>query len=318
MSNIEAGGVTAKRTKRMLLAAVMAAGIAGAAQARDSVFDGADPSAMVVDDTVYLYPTHDGETLSAWASDDLEHWRREGPLLDIADIDWIDDDGARFHALWAPDMVAANGKYFFYYAVGPQNPTPSRIGVAICDTPTGPCRDSGKPLVGGGDGFEAIDPMVYVDPASGRRLLYAGGSAGSTLRLWELADDMVTVARRVPVNQPPHFTEGAFMHRRDGRYYLSYSHGRYNDASYQVHYATADSPTGPWRYQGVLLKSDDRYKGPGHHAFFKSPIDGRWWIAYHRWEDKDDDGPYRGSRRVVVQPIEYDAAGRITPVDMER
>jgi hypothetical protein len=39
---------------------------------------------------------------------------------------------------------------------------------------------SGKPLVTGGNGFEAIDPMVFVDPKTKTPYLYAGGSAGAT------------------------------------------------------------------------------------------------------------------------------------------
>ena len=181
-------------------------------------------------------------------------------------------------------MVAADGAYWLYYSVGPQNPTPSRIGLARCDTPIGPCVDSDGPILTGGEGFEAIDPMVWIDPGSGRRLFYAGGSAGATLRVYEIGPDMTRLGSRIAVDTPPDFTEGAWMHERDGIYYLSYSHGRYDDASYSVHYVTAPSPTGPWTYRGVILKSDAVHKGPGHHAFFQDPRDGSWWIAYHRWE----------------------------------
>lgn len=112
-------------------------------------------------------------------------------------------------------MVAAKRRYYVYHSVGPQEPRPSRIGVALCDTPAGPCRDSGRPLVSGADSansverpapgcadamvpigsghfhLEAIDPMVFVDPRDGMPYLYAGGSNGSTLRVFRLAPDMV-------------------------------------------------------------------------------------------------------------------------------
>ena len=284
-------------------------------QRRPSVFDGADPSALVQNGKVFLYPTSDGRDLAAWSSEDMQHWMREATLLRIGNISWIDADGAPSHGLWAPHMTAAAGAYWLYFSVGPQNPTPSRIGVARCDTPIGPCVDSGTPLVTGGDGFEAIDPMVWIDPASGRRLLYAGGSAGATLRVYNIGADMVTLGTAIDVATPPFFTEGAWMHERGGTYYLSYSNGRYDDATYSIHYATSPSPTGPWTYRGILLKSDSVYKGPGHHAFFQYPADGSWWIAYHRWE-KPGNGPYRGSRRIVVQPISYDAQGLIEPIEM--
>src|SRR3546814_10799351 len=78
-----------------------------------------------------------------------------------------------------------------------------------------------------------------------------------------LTPDLLTIDHEVKVAQPPHFTEGAFMHERDGIYYLSYSHGRWNDATYSVHYATAPGPTGPWTYRGVILTTDGTYNGPG-------------------------------------------------------
>src|SRR3546814_10253395 len=105
--------------------------------------------------------------------------------------------------------------------------------------------------------------MVFADAKSGKTYIYAGGSAGSTLRVFVLTPDLLTIDHEVMVAQPPHFTEGAFMHERDGIYYLSYSHGRWNDATYSVHYATAPGPTGPWTYRGVILTTDGTYKGPG-------------------------------------------------------
>ncbi|HVI99904.1 MAG TPA: family 43 glycosylhydrolase [Sphingomonas sp.] len=281
----------------------------------ESVFDGGDPFALVDGDTVWIYPTG-GKGLEGWSSTDLVHWQNHGPLLRKSDIKWIDDDGAPSHGLWAPDMLAANGRYYFYYSIGPQHPTPSRLGVATCEGSAGPCTDSGQPLLTGGNGFEAIDPMVFADAKSGKTYLYAGGSAGSTLRVFVLTPDLLRIDHEVDVDQPPHFTEGAFMHERDGIYYLSYSHGRYNDATYEVHYATAPTPTGPWTYRGVILKTDDTFKGPGHHSFFRDPRDGSWRIAYHRWEGKKGPGPYRGHRRVAIQKISYAADGAIEPISM--
>lgn len=281
-------------------------------------FDGADPDMEAHDGRYFIYPTNSGggDRLYAWTSDDLRQWTRGAELIRLDQIDWIDDDGAPRHSLWAPDMVQANGRTYLYFSVGPQNPTPSRIGVATCASLEGPCTDSGKPLVTGGNGFEAIDPAVFTDPASGTTYLFAGGSAGATLKAWVLETDMVTIEREVAVETPPHFTEGAFMHLRDGVYYLSYSSGSWKHDSYQVHYATAPGPTGPWSYQGIILQSDTRFKGPGHHAFLQDPSTGEWAIAYHRWEGKSDAGPYRGSRSVVVQAISHRPDGTIAPIEM--
>jgi beta-xylosidase len=129
-------------------------------------------------------------------------------------------------------------------------------------------------LLTGTEGFEAIDPIAFTDPKSGKSYLYAGGSAGAKLRVFELNPDLVSFASETSVETPPLFTEGVFMHRRDRRYYLSYSHGNWQRSSYSVHYATADSPTGPWTYRGAILVSDGKRKGPGHHSFIQSPLKG--------------------------------------------
>jgi beta-xylosidase len=304
-------------------------------------FAGADPAALVVEDQVWLYPTGGDGALHSWSQGPDGSWQRGPALIRLADIGWIPP--AENRQLWAPHMSAANGRYYFYYSVGPQEPYPAKIGVAACDTPAGPCTDSGRPLIDGADAtrfagrpagncadgmsptgsgqyrFEAIDPMVYVDPASGKRLLYAGGSNGSTLRVFELAADMVTLEREVAIDQPPCFTEGAWMHDREGTYYLSYSSGHYDRSDYSVRYATAPSPIGPWTYRGTILASGGGHKGPGHHSFFRNPDSGQMMMAYHRWEGQAGDGPYRNAeRQVALAPVHYRADGTIQPIDLDQ
>lgn len=292
-----------------------------AAAAANPVATGADPHVAIVGREYWIYPTGSPDPADkgrnlfyAYRSPDLQRWTRVGPILDMEAIDWVDDDGAPRHHLWAPALIEANGRFYFYYSVGPQNPTPSRIGVAIGDSPAGPFTDTGKPLLsGGGEGFEAIDPMVFRDSKSGDAYLYAGGSDGATLRVFKLASNMVEIEREIAVDQPPHFTEGAFMHERGGTYYLSYSHGRWNDASYSVHYATAPGPLGPWRYRGRILATNGRHKGPGHHSFVEGP-GGASYIVYHRWQGVEGDGPYRGQRVIAIDRVFYAPDGSILPI----
>lgn len=289
------------------------------ARAANPVMPGADPHAIAVGNTVWVYPTwseRGRQQFYAFSSTNLADWQRHGPVLDFRDVSWIDDDRAPVHYPWAPSVFPANGRYYFYYSVGPQNPAPARIGVAVGDSPAGPFADSGQPLLTGGQGFEAIDPMVFHDPPSGRVLLYAGGSAGAKLRIFELNPDLVSIAREIPTQTPPKFTEGAFMHRHQGRYYLSYSHGVWRESSYSVHYSSSDSPTGPWTYHGPILVSDATRKGPGHHSFLQDPRSGQWLIFYHRWENQTGDGPYRGSRQICIDRVEHDSEGLIRPIAM--
>lgn len=312
--------------KRLLLGLLALVGVATAALADNPQFQGADPHAVMIDGELWVFPTGgpggswEADRFGAFSSRDLKTWRPRGELLRREQIRWLKDDGAPEHFLWAPAVATRGGKWYLYYSVGPQIPTPSRIGVAIADRPGGPYRDSGRPLVTGelvknGVGFEAIDPMVFTDRRSGKTYLYVGGSAGATLRVWELAPDMIALRREVKVAQPPQFTEGAFMHERGGIYYLSYSHGKWNGPDYSVHYATARSPVGPWKYRGPILTSDALRQGPGHHSFVRTRA-GEWIIVYHRWEQRYAPAPLKGERQVAVERVRYTKDGLIRPIVM--
>lgn len=290
--------------------------------ARNPIVPGAaDPDAVVVGKTVWMYPTYSAKrgenAFYAFSSTDLVHWQRHGPVLDFAGIAWIWSDGNKHHYPWAPCMIEHGGKFYFYYSVGDQDVTPSRIGVAVADSPAGPFKDSGKPLVNDGAKgvFEAIDPTVFTDPKDGASYLYAGGSNGAKLRVWKLKADMMSIDHECQVPTPPQFTEGAFLHERGGKYYLSYSHGYWRDATYSVHYAVGPSPLGPFEYKGAILVSNERHKGPGHHSFIESAI-GQWYIVYHRWNARRDNGPFNGSRSVCIDKLEYNGDGTIKPIVM--
>ena len=142
-------------------------------------------------------------------------------------------------------------------------------------------------------------------------------SGSATLRVFEMNDDLVSFKREIKVKTPEKFTEGAFMHYYNGRYYFSYSHGSYRHSSYSVHYATSETPVGPWEYQGAILESNERHKGPGHHCFIRDPKTKEWLIVYHRWDNKSGDGPYRGRRSVCIDQVEYDGEGLILPIVMK-
>jgi beta-xylosidase len=308
--------------EKLIIGAICCLAIAGlcGVSGGNPIMPGADPHAIAVGATTWVYPTWNNirrtQAFFAFSSTNLTDWERHGPVLDFKDVSWIRDDGADRHYAWAPSVFESQGKFYFYYSVGPQNPTPSRIGVAVGDKPEGPFKDSGKPLLTGGSGFEAIDPMVFKDPQSGTTYLYAGGSAGAKLRVFILNSNLVSIAREVLVVTPKYFTEGAFMHCHQGSYYLSYSHGNWQDSSYSVHYATAESPVGPFQYRGCILQTEGSWRGPGHHSILREPGTGRWRIFYHRWETPEIHGTGQGQRHLCVDELLYDPEGLICPIRM--
>lgn len=290
-----------------------------AAQAKNPIFPGADPHAMVIDGSVWIYPTHSERGKNFWAfklaAD--KTWQKSGPVLDLKEVPWLAKENQRGLGPWAPCVAVKGGKIYFYYSVGPQSEGhPSRIGVAEGKSPTGPFKDSGKPLLTGGNGFEAIDPMVFEDPADHKFYFYAGGSAGAKLRVFELSASMTQLGKEIKIEQPKNFTEGVFMHFEGGLYHLTYSHGGWKDSSYSVHHSTSKSPTGPWQYRGPILQSDATHKGPGHHSIVQMPGSRDWWIVYHRWDGQKGEGPYSGSREIAIDRLVHRDDGSIAPVIM--
>jgi len=288
-----------------------------AASSGNPVMIGADPHAEIFDDTLYIYNTSGGwEHFYAYSSADLKNWELHGPILDLGKVSWLKNQN---RGAWAPCIARNNDRYYFYYSAGPK---PSHIGVAVGRSPVGPFVDSGKPLISdlNRNDFEAIDPMVFQDPATGVWYLYAGGSNGSTLKVFKLNDEMTGIDSEVEVAPPPHFTEAPFMHYRDGIYYLSYSSGSWCDDSYSVHYATASNPCGPWSYKGAMLTSDAAspgHKGPGHHSIVHNVELDEWYIIYHRWNNRSSKAGavYSGERETAIDRLRY-AGTAILPVVM--
>jgi len=246
--------------------------------------DHPDPTIELFNGAYYIYTTSSGggtdlggRYFYAWRSYDLKNWHNAGVVLDRATVSWASGDGRT----WAPDMIARNGKFYFYSAIGTQ------ISVAECDGPAGPCRDRGSPLVTGKlhAGVEAIDPMVFIDDNGQAYLYFAGSAGGGTMGIYKLQANMMNLDGAVIVQRPTNLTEAPFVFKRNGLYYLQYSNGAYNNDTYNVQYSTGSSPTGPWTYRGSVMRSMNGYVGTGHHAVLQYPGTDDWYVVYHRYQN---------------------------------
>ena len=125
------------------------------------------------------------------------------------------------------------------------------------------------------------------------------------------ARDLVILAPETgePVAADDHdrrFFEAAWMHKRGGKYYFSYSTG---DTHYLV-YAIGDSPLGPFTYAGRILEPVLGWTT--HHSIVE--FEGRWWLFHH---DCEMSKGVSHLRNVKVVEIFYDDEGRILPVKTE-
>jgi GH43 family beta-xylosidase len=103
-----------------------------------------------------------------------------------------------------------------------------------------------------------------------------------------------------------HTLEGPFVVARDGRYFLLYSGGAWEEPTYGVSYAVADAPLGPFHEPvhgpAILQTVPGVVLGPGHNSVVRGP-DGADWIVYHAWD------PDRTARRMCIDPLAWGRGG---------
>ena len=294
----------------MLSCAAFAADEGVAKPAPAAVLPGAtaDPHIAVFGSTFCLYPTTDmagwnPPAFHGWTSKDLKNWKDEGVILDLPrDTTWAKGQA------WAPAIATKKGKYYFYFSAN-QN-----IGVAVSDRPMGPFKDPlCKPLVAKNEyRCQSIDPMVFVDDDGSAYLFFGQGKCMAV----KLNDDMISFDRQaVKAIELDGYNEGAFVHKRKGIYYLSWSQFDTRDPRYSVAYATSKSPLGP--YQKVagqpILQQKGEVKAAGHHSIVQIPGRDEWVIAYHRFNVPGGDGY---NRETCISPLRFDATGAIIPVNV--
>lgn len=228
--------------------------------------------------------------------DDLVSWTRsEEPFLTLdganGNVPWATGNA------WAPTIAERDGRYYFYFSGN--NPTYDRktIGVAVADSPEGPFTAEPEPMIVNDESIttnQAIDPAAFQDPVSGTYYLYWGNGVPLVA---ELGDDMVSVRWETlaSLESLVGFREGLFLSYRAGVYHLTYSVDDTRSADYRVGYATADSPLGPFTYQGVILEKDaaQGILGTGHNSVLNVPGTDDWYIAYHRFGIPGGNGTMR-------------------------
>ncbi|MGF7230821.1 family 43 glycosylhydrolase, partial [Arachidicoccus sp.] len=239
-------------------------------------------------DSFYIYPTSDGFTnwsgnyFKTFASKDLVHWKDGGVILDLPkDVSWAKKNA------WAPCIiekeVGDSFKYYFYFTAA------QKIGVAVANSPGGPFKDSGRPLIDkfppGIHGGQQIDPDVFQDPVSKKNYLYWGNGYMASA---ELNDDMISIKENtIKVITPKRsFREGTYVFYRKGKYYFLWSEDDTRSPNYHVCYGIADHPQGKIVVpkSNIILSKDSTLDifGTGHCSVIQIPGKDKWYIVYHR------------------------------------
>lgn len=293
----------------------------------------ADPEILYSEQTgrYYIYSTTDGVPgwggahFTVFESSDTRNWTEAGTVLDLkaGDAVWADGNA------WAPCIIEKKIKgryrYFFYYSGNSKDGKGKQIGVATGDTPTGPFKDSGKPMITDspvGHG-QQIDVDVFTDPVSGKSYLYWGNGymAGA-----ELNKDMISIKKNTLTVMTPQggtlqdyaYREAPYVFYRNGIYYFMWSVDDTGSPNYHVAYGTSRSPLGPIEVaeQPVVLnqKPEQGIYGTAHNSVICLPESDEWLIVYHRINRNylnDSPGTHR---EVCIDRLEFNADGTIRPV----
>jgi hypothetical protein len=278
----------------------------------------ADPTARVFEGKVYVYPSHDireppgykgrpnwfvMEDYHVFSSENLTDWKDHGVILSRNDVPWADPNA---YAMWAPDAVFKDGKYYFYFpamSLGGTNAEGMRIGVAIADKPHGPFKPQATPI----DNVKGIDPGVFIDKDGSAYLSWA---YTDKLFIAKLKPNMLEIeGEPLALDNLPKkgLQEGPFQFERNGIYYLTYPHVA--NKIERLEYATSTSPMGPFKWAGVILDES----ASGCWTVHQSMVEyrGQWYLFYH---DRDLSPDFDKRRSIRADKVYFHASGAIEKV----
>jgi len=257
----------------------------------------ADPTVIFHQDHYYLYATGDvdGDNgYRAYTSTNLVHWQR-GPV--------VFRPGQR--NVWAPDVWRdpSPGKFYLYYTAS------KTVGVAVADGPLGPFSNPRKLF------DDAIDAHLFRDD-DGKLYLYFVQVPGFRITVQQMRTPTEPVGESKVVLQPEsawekragHVTEGPWMIKRNGLYYLLYSGSGANTPDYAVGYATATNPLGPFQRapHNPILHRNEGVFGPGHGCAIQDRA-SQWWFVYHQKNSTQ----IAWDRFVCLDALRFDTQGRL-------
>ena len=275
----------------------------------------ADPSARVFEGKVYLYPSHDilanksrgrigwfcMEDYHVFSSANLTDWTDHGVIVSQDKVPWVN---SKSYAMWAPDCIYRNSKYYFYFPAPSKDTTVGRgffIGVAVSDKPYGPFTPQPQPI----KNARGIDPNVFIDK-DGQAYLYW---AARNIYVAKLKENMLELASDPKVIEglpDKGLKEGPYLFERNGIYYLTYPHVQ--NVTERLEYATSNKPMGPFKVTGVIM--DEK---PGcwtnHQSIIK--YKGQWYLFYHH---NDLSPHFDKNRSVRIDSLFFNEDGTIKKV----
>ena len=304
---------------RKLLTALLFFPLFATAQTQYSnpVIDESLPDPTVIhatDGYFYLYATENIRNVPIYRSENLVDWRRVGTAFNDRTRPQMVPNGR----IWAPDINYINGKYVMYYSKSTWGGEwECGIGVATADRPSGPFTDVGKLFISSEIGVQnSIDPF-YIEEDDGSKYLFWGSFRG--IYAIQLSDDGLSLkpgAEKVQIAGT--LTEGTYIFKKDGYYYLFGSAGTCCEglnSTYRVVVTRSESLLGPYVNKSgrsamdnnfmLVLQKSNKVVGPGHNSEIIVDDAGQYWMFYHGFDAADPDG----GRKVYLDQLLWDKDG---------
>jgi arabinoxylan arabinofuranohydrolase len=274
----------------------------------------ADPSPLVAKDRVYIYCSDDDESpveggyvipdVVCVSSSDMKNWTDHGSVF------WAKKATTWANCSWAPAAIERDGKFFLYFGNGGGG-----IGVVCSTNPAGPFTDPlGKELISHGTpgvqpstNMWLFDPGVFIDD-NGQAYMYFGGNDDYNVRAAKLNRDMISLDGEVIKLHATNFFEAAWVFKRKGLYYFSYS--TTPKAQMRIDYQTSDNPTNGFTYRGVVADQPPINNNNNHAAQFE--FNGHWYHVYHnRIVAKQAGIPTAFRRNLALEEFSFNDDGTI-------
>jgi hypothetical protein len=275
----------------------------------------ADPSARVFNGKVFLYPSHDipapkefdrkdwfcMQDYHVFSSSNLTEWTDHGVIVSQNKVKWVDSTS---FSMWAPDCIARNGKYYFYFPAKARGGSGKgfEIGVAVADNPAGPYTAQPEPI----KNVLGIDPCPFIDKDGQAYIYYSMGN----LFVAKLKEDMLELASEPKVvgDLPREgLKEGPFLFERKGVYYMTYPHVQ--NKIERLEYATSNNPMGPFKVTGVIMDESPTGCWTIHQSIVE--FNNQWYLFYH---DRDYSPKFDKNRSVRIDSLFFNPDGTIRKV----
>ena len=250
---------------------------------QNAFLEGADPFVMTWQGKYYLYATNDPKGYRVYVSDDFTAWEEKGYCLRAEDVQGKE-------MFWAPEVMERGGRFYMVYT------SEEHIGIAQSDSPLGPFVQREKKWLSeekaiDGHFFADDDGEVYLYYVRlrGQNEIYVARLNNEITEIDETHEKFLCRAEEEWELRDCKVTEGPFVLKHKGKYYLTYSANHTRSEDYAIGYAVSDSPLGPFvKYKGnPILHKNEYASGVGHHSFTRSK-DGKELICvYHRHFSKD-------------------------------